>query len=99
MSEKYRKFKLVQEMTQTEIKTAKETEFNFDENILGAFVPLDQVFYSELPANCKPDTFPVSFKNGKCRADAVCDGFIDENGEVYISEHEMSIGICIEWEL
>lgn len=99
MTDKYRRFKLVQEMTSDELNTAKENEFDFNENVLGAFVPLDQVIYTEIPENCKPDVFPTSYRNGNCRADGVCDGFIDEKGEVYISCSEMDIGICMEWEL
>lgn len=100
MGDVYRRFKLVQEMTPDELKTAKENEFDFDERVLGAFIPVDQIKYTEVPENCEPDVFPVSFRNGNCRADAVCDGFIDGNkGEVYISEHEMDIGICMEWDL
>jgi len=97
MTDRYKKLKLVQEMTPAEMKSAKETQFDFDEDALGAFVPLDNTWYTEIPQNCKLDTFPVSFRSENYRADAVCDGYIDEKREVYISETELDAGICIEW--
>lgn len=93
----YRKCKLASELTPEELKFAKENQFDFDENALGAFIICDPIRYTEVPKNCKPDTFPVSFRNDDYRADAVCDGFINEKREAYISEHEMDIGICMEW--
>lgn len=97
--DRYRKFKNVDEMTRDEIKTVKETEFDFDERSFGGYVICDPAWYTEIPQNCKLETIPISFRNGNYRADAICDGFVAENGDIYVSEHEMDIGICIEWEL
>lgn len=46
--------------------------------------------------NCKLETIPISFRNGDYRADAIVDGFMGDNEEVYVSETEMDAGICIE---
>lgn len=97
MNDRYRKFKHSYSLTHFEKRIFRETEFDFDERLFGSFVICDPSWYTEIPLNCKVDTFPISFRNGDYRADAVCDGFVDENGEVYISENEMSAGICIEW--
>jgi hypothetical protein len=99
MSEKYRKFKLSDNMTQEEIDIFKETQFYFDPCLFGAYVLCDSKTYSELPQNCKPATIPISFKNGEYRADGVADCFINKNDEAYVSESEMEACICIEWPL
>jgi hypothetical protein len=97
MSDKYRKLKYTGDMTPEERNTFKETEFDFDESLFGAFVVCDPNYYTELPENCKADTIPASFRNGDYRADSVCDSFMDELGYAWVLESELEAGICIEW--
>ena len=99
MNLKYRKFRDINSMTADELKTVKEIQFDFDEKLLGGFMICDRTIYSEVPPNCKPETIPISFRNGDYRADAIVDGFMDEKEDVYVSESEMDAGICIEWPL
>ena len=84
-------------MTHEELKVFKETEFDCDEKMLGSWVICDPNWYTELPPNCKEDTVPTSIKNNDYRTDGVCDCFVSEEGEFFISESEMEAGICIEW--
>jgi hypothetical protein len=99
MNAKYRKFKDVSLMSPEEVKLFKETQFDFNEMVFGGFVICDPVIYSEVPANCKLETIPISFRNGNYRADAIVDGYMDENEEVYVSESEMDACILIKWPL
>lgn len=99
MNTKYRKFKHSDTFAPEELEKFKETQFDFDPSLFGAFVLCDSVLYDVLPEKCKPDAIPISFKNGNYRADGVADGFMDESECVYVSESEMDACICIEWPL
>ena len=99
MTEKYRKFKLSDDLTPKERAMMKDIEFDFDPSSFGAYVICDPNWYNELPDNCTTDTLPVSFRYGNYRADGVCDCFVSPEGEFFVSESEMESGICIEWPL
>lgn len=95
----YRKFKDVNKMTPDEVMEFKKNEFDFNENLFGGFVICDSKIYTEIPENCKPETIPISFREGNYRNDGIADGFMDENEEVYVSESEMEASVCIDWYL